>query len=84
MTISDAKSTIGVSKIIIVDIVCDYNGHHPEKKKIQKILDWPVSRCMKGARGFIEIIVYYHIFITEFVIIAALIFILFQKDTKFV
>ena len=55
----------------IVGVVCDYNGRRPEVKKVQKILDWPAPQNVKQAHGFVGIIVYYRIFIKDFVIITA-------------
>ena len=39
LTISGAKSAIGMRGINIVGFLCDYNGRRPEEKKIQKIID---------------------------------------------
>jgi hypothetical protein len=65
-------------------MVCDYDGRRPEFKKVQRILEWPIPESVKDARGFIGVVVYYRIFIESFSIIAAPIFILFRKGTKFV
>ena len=65
-------------------MVDDYDGCHPKEKKVQKIIDWPVSESTKDARAFIGLVVYYHIFIAGFAVIAAPIFILFRKNVKFV
>jgi hypothetical protein len=56
--------------IVIVGVVCDYDGRKPECKKVQKILDWPTPRNIKDARAFIGLVVYYRIFIVGFAIIA--------------
>jgi hypothetical protein len=64
-------------------MVCDFNGRHPEQRKVQKILDWPTPQSTKDARGFIGICVYYRIFIFEFSIIAAPIMRLFKKSVRF-
>src|SRR5947207_5902824 len=52
LKISGEKSTIAVSGIIIVGMVCDYDGRHPEQKKVQKIVDRPVPESTKDARAF--------------------------------
>ena len=83
MTISGSKSAIGVPGITIVGLVCDYDGCHPEQKKVLKIINWPVPECTKDAHAFIRIVVYYHIFIAGFSIIAASIFSLFRKNVRF-
>ncbi len=66
MTISGTKSAIGVPGITIVGMVCDYDGCHPEQKKLKKIVDRPEPWSTRDARMFIGIVVYYHIFIAGF------------------
>jgi len=83
MTISGAKTAIGMPGVVIVGMVCDSDGRRPEQKKVQKILDWPIPRSTKEARGFVGIIVYYRIFIAGFATIAAPIFALFRKGVRF-
>jgi len=81
--ISGTKSCIGMPGIMIVGMVCDAEGRHPEQKKVQKIVDWPTSQNVKEARRFVSITVYYRIFILNFSLIAALIFKLFSKNVRF-
>ncbi len=83
LTISGFKSAIGMPGIVIVGMVCDFNGRHPEAKKVLKILNWPVPRMLKEARGFVGIVVYYRIFIPRFAVIAAPIYMLFRKGNMF-
>ena len=40
-------------RISIVGMVCDYDGRHTEKKKVQKIVDWLAPQIVKEAQGFI-------------------------------
>ena len=84
LTISGTKCAIGMPGIAIVGMICDYDGRHPDQKKVAKILDWPVPRSTKEARAFIGVIVYYRIFIVAFSIVAAPIFRLFRKNVLFV
>jgi hypothetical protein len=83
LTISGTKGAIGVPGITIVGMVCDYDGRHPEQKKVQKIVDWPTPKSIKEARGFIGIVVYYRIFVIGFAVTAAPIFELFRKGARF-
>src|SRR5579859_5121850 len=69
--------------ITIVGMVCDSEGRRPERKNVQKIVDWPALRNVKEARGFVGIAVYYRIFIANFSVIAAPIFRLFGKNAHF-
>ena len=84
MTISGLKSAIGMPEIKIVGFLCDEDGHRPQPKKVQRILNWPVPRSLREARAFIGVVVYYRIFIEGFALIAAPIFWLFRKGWKFV
>ena len=51
---------------------------------MQKIIDWFIPESTRNARAFIGLVIYYHIFIAGFAIIAVFIFILFRKNVKFV
>ena len=83
LTISGEKAAIGMPGITVVGMVCDYDGRHPEGKKVQKIINWPRPQSTKDARGFIGLVVFYRIFIVGFAIIAASIFVLIRKNVKF-
>jgi len=84
LTISGFKSAIGMPGIVIVGMVCDAEGRHPEEKKVQKIVDWPAPKNLHDARAFVGLVVYYRIFITGFALVAAPIYALFRKGVKFV
>lgn len=84
LTILGFKSAIGMHGIVIVGMVCDFNGRHPEDKKVWKILDWPAPRTLKEGRGFVGIVAYYRIFILSLVIVAAPIYMLFRKGKVFI
>ena len=83
MTISGAKSAIGMAGINIVGMMCDVHGRRPEEKKVQKILNWPILKSTKDACTFISVCVYYRIFIICFSIIMTPIFDLFRKGKWF-
>jgi hypothetical protein len=83
LTVSGKKLTLGMPGIVIVGLVCDAEGRHPEPKKVQKIVDWPTPQNVRDARGFVGICVYYRIFIEGFSTIAAPIFALFRKGASF-
>ena len=42
--------------ITIVGMVCDYDGRHPEQKKVLKIINWPVRESTKDASAFIGLV----------------------------
>ena len=83
LTISGAKSAIGMSEINIVGMMCNSEERHSEVRKVQKILNWPTPHSIKDAREFIDICVYYRIFIHGFSIIAMPIMKLFRKFVVF-
>jgi hypothetical protein len=83
LTISGHKSAIGMPGINIVGMVCDYDGRHPEQKKVSKIVNWPAPRSTRDARAFVGLVVYYRIFIESFASITAPIFQLFRKGVRF-
>jgi hypothetical protein len=57
LTISGAKSAIGMSGIAIVGFLCDVQGRRPHPKKVAKILSWPTPRSITWARAFIGIVI---------------------------
>jgi RNase H-like domain found in reverse transcriptase len=83
LTISGEKCAIGMPGIAIVGMICDYDGRHPEQRKVAKILDWPIPSSTKEARTFIGVVVSYRSFIVCFAIIAELIVCLFRKNVRF-
>ena len=83
LTISGKKLVLGMPGIVIVGLVCDAEGRHPEPTKVQRIIDWPAPRTLREARGFIGICVYYRIFVEGFSTIAAPILTLFRKSVQF-
>ncbi len=83
LTISGWKMSIGMPGIDIVGILCDQDGWRLEPKKVQWILDWPMPKTLKDAHAFIGIVIYYHIFILDFMIITSPIFPLFWKGKLF-
>ena len=83
MIISNVKSMIDITDINIVEMMCDVHEHRLEKRKIQKILNWSISKSTKNICAFIDIYVYYWIFIYTFSTIAISIFDLFRKGKWF-
>ena len=83
-TISDEKSQFCMSELKIVDFVCDSNDRSSETAKIIKILEWPSCRDVSKVRAFINVCVYYRIWIINFVIIASFIYRLLKNEELFV
>ncbi len=81
--ISDEKSQFCMSSIKIMRFVCDFHDRRSEDFKIIKILEWHLCHDITSAQAFIEVCVYYRVWIENFVLIAASIFPLFKKKIKF-
>ena len=64
--------------------LCTPDGREPEAKKILKIMDWPTPINLNKTRAFLGICIYYHIWITGFIMMAAPLYILFQKNKTFI
>ncbi len=82
--ISDEKSQFCMLSIKIVRFVCDFHDCRSEDFKIIKILEWHLCHDVTSAQAFIEVCMYYRVWIENFVLIAASIFQLFKKKIKFV
>ena len=70
--------------IIVIRFICNYNNWHSKTTKIAKIVKWSLCMNITETRAFIEVCMYYQIWIKNFVIIAQLIYILFKKNKVFV
>jgi len=81
--ISDENSQFCISSIKIVRFVCDFHDFRSEDFKIIKILEWCLCHDVTSVQAFIEVCMYYQVWIKNFVLIAASIFQLFKKKIKF-
>ena len=82
--IFDSKSQFCCERLRIIEFVCDESDKHSDTEKILKIVDWSSCSNCKKIRKFIELCVYYRIFIEHFVQIAVPIYRLMKKNVKFV
>ena len=64
--IAGAKSQFCRGGIKIVGYICDTDDRHPDTSKVLKILDWPECTDFTSACAFIEVCVYYRIWIKNF------------------
>ncbi len=81
--ISDEKSQFCILSIKIVRFVCDFHDCRSEDFKIIKILEWRLCHDVTFVWAFIEVCMYYQVWIENFILIAASIFQLFKKKIKF-
>ena len=80
-TISNEKSQFCIFELKIVDFVYDSNNRFSKIIKIIKILKWLSRRDVSEIRTFINVCVYYRIWIINFIIIASFIY-RFLKNEK--
>ena len=69
---------------IIIRFICNYNDQHSETAKITKIIEWLLCVSITEIKVFIEVCMYYQIWIKDFIIITQLIYILFRKSKVFI
>ena len=53
------KSQFCMKGVVIVRFVCGAEGQSPETAKVIKILEWKPCTCVREARAFIGVCVYY-------------------------
>ena len=81
--ILNEKSQFCVKELKIVKYVCDVNKRHLDYAKIDKIMNWKQCRDAIETWIFIDICVYYRIFIEKFVQIVESIYRLMKKKMNF-
>ena len=82
-TISNEKFQFCVVDFKIINFVYDSNDKFFETTKIIKILKWFFCQNISKVRAFIEVYVYYKIWVMNFVIIAASIYRLLKNKKSF-
>ena len=83
-TISNEKFQFCMFELKIVDFVCDSNDRFSETAKIIKILEWSSCCDVSKVRSFINVCVYYRIWVMNFVIIVSFIYCLLKNEESFV
>jgi hypothetical protein len=83
-TIFEKKSQFCCERLRMIDFVCDVERRHSNTTKIIKILNWSSCQNVADAREFIEICVFYRIFIADFAFIAQFIYAFLKKNVSFV
>ena len=81
-TISDEKFQFCIFNLKIINFVCDSNDRFSEIMKMIKILKWFSCRNVSEVKIFLDVYVYYCIWIMNFIIIAFFIY-RFLKTEKF-
>ncbi len=82
--IFEKKSQFCCEELRVIEFVCDVEKRHSDTTKIIKILNWSSCQNVVDVREFIEICVFYRVFIADFVFIAQLIYAFLKKNVSFV
>jgi hypothetical protein len=83
-TIFEKKSQFCCEELRVVEFVCDVERRHSDTAKMIKILNWFSCQNVADVREFIEICVFYRVFIADFALIAQSIYALLKKNVSFV
>ncbi|MCP4459317.1 MAG: RNA-directed DNA polymerase, partial [Cytophagales bacterium] len=78
------KCTFAASEVLYLGHVVSQEGIRPESKKLHAIQNFPVPKDVKAIRSFCGLAGYYRKFIANFGSIAAPLYALTKKNTKFV
>jgi len=82
-SVSDEKSQYIMKQLKIVEFVCRPNECSSVINKVLKIVQWRPCQNLKEAHAFIDLCVYYQLWINWFVIISSSIYDLFKKNVVF-
>jgi hypothetical protein len=82
--IFEKKFQFCCEKLRMIDFICDVEKRHSNTTKIIKILNWFFCQNVIDVREFIEICVFYRIFIANFAFIAQSIYVFLKKNVLFV
>jgi hypothetical protein len=82
--IFEKKFQFCCKELRVIDFVCDVERRHSDTAKIIKILNWFSCQDVVDVREFIEICVFYRIFIANFALIAQSIYAFLKKNVFFV
>ena len=81
--VSDEKSQFVMKKLRIMKFICESEECFSETVKVLKIVKWSSCWSIKDAQTFIELCVYYWLWIKKFVMIMISIYDLFKKNHTF-
>ena len=83
-TISRVKSQFYIFRFRVVGFIYDTLERHPNTSKIIKIVEWPSPNDVAEVKAFVEVTIYYRVFIKNFAIIATPIYFLMRKKVRFI
>ena len=71
-----------VRKVGFLEVIIGENGIRIEKKKVQGVIEWPVSKNVKDMQKFLGLANYYKQFVKDFAKIAKLLHKMTRKENK--
>jgi len=74
------KSQYIMKQLQIINYICKSKRHSFEAVKTLKLVNWSSCNNIKNTHAFIDLCVYYQLWIKNFALIAALIYDLFKKN----
>jgi hypothetical protein len=83
VTVAVNKLQIAVGEAKILGFRCSYEGRAPERKKIDKIKNWPIPENLGQVRSFMGVASFVRQFIRDFARIASPLTALARKDAVF-
>ncbi len=82
--IFEEKSQFCCEELRVIKFVCDVEKRHSDMTKMIKILNWSFYQDVVNVREFIEICVFYRVFIADFAFIAQSIYAFLKKNVSFI
>jgi hypothetical protein len=82
--IFEKKSQFYCEKLRVIKFICDVEKRYLNTTKVIKILNWFFYQNVVDVREFIEICVFYRVFIADFALIDQSIYAFLKKNVSFV
>jgi len=80
--IKPEKCVWKVREIDFLGVIIGPEGFRMEKKKVEGVMNWPISQCIKDIQKFLGLVNYYRQFVKDFAKIAKPLYQLVRKDKK--
>ena len=71
-----------VREVRFLEVIIGPDSIRIEKEKVQKVVDWLMSKSMKNVQKFLGLVNYYKQFVKDFARVAKLLYEMMRKDVK--
>jgi len=71
-----------VKEVVFLGVVIEEDRVRIEKKKVQRVIEWPVPKSLKDVQKFFGLANYYRQFVKDFAKIARLLYEITRKEIK--